>query len=211
MNSPIRAAIVCDYLEEGWASMDLTGEMILDHLAARPPGEVAATRVRPPWRHRAARFSGSGTARNVDRLLNRMVDYPRDLKRIAKDSPFDVYHIVDHSYSQLVHVLPAERTVVTCHDLDTFRCLLDPAAEPRPKWFRAMARRSLRAACKRPRPSPATARRPATPSSRTAWSRPSDCTSSTSACQPNVTPDPSPEFDAEADSLLGGPDGPTPP
>ena len=32
---------------------------------------------------------------------------------------------------------------MTCHDLDTFRCLLDPAAEPRPRWFRALARRTL--------------------------------------------------------------------
>ncbi|HEV3164255.1 MAG TPA: glycosyltransferase family 1 protein, partial [Isosphaeraceae bacterium] len=34
-------------------------------------------------------------------------------------------------------------TVVTCHDLDTFRCLLEPKREPRPRWFRAMARRIL--------------------------------------------------------------------
>jgi glycosyltransferase involved in cell wall biosynthesis len=146
VNAPIRAAIVCDYLEEGWTSMDLIGEMLLGHFAARPPGagEVAATRIRPPWRRRAARLSGSGTARNVDRLLNRMVDYPRASRRIARTTPFDVYHIVDHSYAQLVHALPADRTVVMCHDLDTFRCLLDPAAEPRPKWFRAVAGHCLR-------------------------------------------------------------------
>jgi glycosyltransferase involved in cell wall biosynthesis len=40
-------------------------------------------------------------------------------------------------------VLPADRTVVTCHDLDTFRCLLEPEREPRPRWFRAMAQRVL--------------------------------------------------------------------
>jgi glycosyltransferase involved in cell wall biosynthesis len=33
--------------------------------------------------------------------------------------------------------------VVTCHDLDTFRCLLDPEREKRPRWFRAMTRRIL--------------------------------------------------------------------
>lgn len=142
-NGPIRAAIVCDYLEEGWASMDLAGEMILDHLAARPGGEVAAARVRPAWRHRAGRLGDSGVARNVDRLFNRLIDYPSHLRRIADSARFDVYHVVDHSYSQLVHVLPAGRSVVTCHDLDTFRCLLDPASEPRPGWFRAVARRCL--------------------------------------------------------------------
>jgi glycosyltransferase involved in cell wall biosynthesis len=39
--------------------------------------------------------------------------------------------------------LPARRTVVTCHDLDTFRCVLEPAREPRPRWFRAMTWRIL--------------------------------------------------------------------
>ena len=32
---------------------------------------------------------------------------------------------------------------MTCHDLDTFRCLLEPSAEPRPRWFRAMVGRTL--------------------------------------------------------------------
>ncbi len=32
---------------------------------------------------------------------------------------------------------------MTCHDLDTFRCVLEPAREPRPAWFRAMTRRIL--------------------------------------------------------------------
>lgn len=32
---------------------------------------------------------------------------------------------------------------MTCHDLDTFRCILDPARESRPRWFRAMTRRIL--------------------------------------------------------------------
>ena len=31
---------------------------------------------------------------------------------------FDVFHIVDHSYAHLVRVLPADRTVVTCNDID---------------------------------------------------------------------------------------------
>ena len=83
MTPPIRVAIACDYAEEGWASMDLAGEMIVAHLAARPRGEVVPTRVRPAWRRRATRLAGSGTARNVDRLLNRLVDYPRELRRVA--------------------------------------------------------------------------------------------------------------------------------
>jgi glycosyltransferase involved in cell wall biosynthesis len=143
----LRVAIVADYPDEGWASMDLVAEMVLEALARRHAGEVEATRVCPPYRRRFARLSGrrlAGAARNADRLLNRHVDYPRYLRRLARRGPFDVYHLVDHSYAQLVGVMPAGRSVVTCHDLDTFRCLLRPDLEPRPAWFRAMVRRTLR-------------------------------------------------------------------
>jgi len=53
----------------------------------------------------------------------------------------DLFHLVDQSYSQLVHELPAHRTVVTCHDLDTFRSVFEPDKEPRSMVFRAMSRR----------------------------------------------------------------------
>ena len=33
----IRLALCCDYLEEGWASMDLVGDMILGHLRRDTP------------------------------------------------------------------------------------------------------------------------------------------------------------------------------
>jgi glycosyltransferase involved in cell wall biosynthesis len=144
--SPTRLAIVCDYPEEGWPSMDLTGEMILAHLGRGHAGAVAATRVCPPFRPRLTHWPvvrRLGLARNADRLLNRFRDYPRYLARLAKRGEFDLFHVVDHSYAQLVHVLPPGRAVVTCHDLDTFRCLLDPPREPRPAWFRALVGHTL--------------------------------------------------------------------
>jgi glycosyltransferase involved in cell wall biosynthesis len=82
------------------------------------------------------------SAINVDRLYNRLWNYPRALRKAA--GGFGLFHIADHSHSHLVHELPAERTGVFCHDLDTFRCLLEPQVEPRPRWFRAMAGRILR-------------------------------------------------------------------
>jgi glycosyltransferase involved in cell wall biosynthesis len=138
-----RLAVVCDYLEEDWPSMDLVGEMIHTHLVREHADAFTATLVRPPFRHRLTRWpviGNKGVARNADRLRNRFWDYPRFL---ARQPRFDLYHVVDHSYSQLLHVLPRGRVVVTCHDLDTFRCLLEPAADPRPRWYRAMARRIL--------------------------------------------------------------------
>ncbi|MFO0907008.1 MAG: glycosyltransferase family 1 protein [Isosphaeraceae bacterium] len=143
---PARLGVVCDFLEERWPSMDLIGEMVLAEVGSRHASTFALERVCPSFRYRLERLpllGKKGVARNADRLLNRFVDYPRAARTLARANRFDLFHLVDHSYSQLVHALPSERVVVTCHDLDTFRCLLEPAAEPRPAWFRAMTRRIL--------------------------------------------------------------------
>lgn len=140
--SAVRVGVLCDYLEEQWPSMDLAGEMLCQFLKKDHARDIAATQLRPPFHSRLARLPvPSGAARNADRLLNRFVDYPSWLR--GKANQFDLFHLADHSYSQLIHSLPAERTVVTCHDLDTFRCILEPGKEPRPLWFRSMARRIL--------------------------------------------------------------------
>lgn len=140
----LRAAIISDLLEEQWPSMDLVADMLTESLRAQPAEAVVPTQIRPAMRWRLSRtplLKNQRVVVNADRLLNRFVDYPRWLRGRAQD--FDLFHVVDHSYSQVIHVLPRDRTVVTCHDLDTFRCLLDPAHEERPQWFRAMARKTL--------------------------------------------------------------------
>lgn len=138
-----RVAVVCDYIEERWHSMNLVGDMLCHHLTTACSDCLDAGQVRPALRRRISRlpFVPSKQAWNADRLLNRFVDYPSLLRR--NQHAYDLFHIVDHSYAQLVHTLPAGRTIVTCHDLDTFRCLLEPGAEPRPRWFRMMSRRIL--------------------------------------------------------------------
>jgi glycosyltransferase involved in cell wall biosynthesis len=136
----LRVAIVADLVEEGWPSMDLVADMLLDRLRAEHAGTVEAQLVRPPLRRRVSRAPGK-TAFNVDRVINRFWDYPRALADVAQS--FDIFHIVDHSYAQLVHSLPAAQTLVTCHDLDTFRSVLQPALESRSAAYRAMTRRIL--------------------------------------------------------------------
>jgi glycosyltransferase involved in cell wall biosynthesis len=142
--SRLKVAVVADYLEEGWPSMDLVADMLLDRLQREHRETVQPTLIRPPFRRRLARLPFVGSlprAFAVDRVANRHWDYPRHIAAMAER--FDVFHIVDHSYAQLLHRLPAERTVVTCHDLDAFRSVLDPAAERRSAPFRAMTRRIL--------------------------------------------------------------------
>jgi glycosyltransferase involved in cell wall biosynthesis len=137
----LRVAIIADYLEEGWPSMDLVADMLFDRLQREHASTIAATLVRPQMRRRAARLPGSSSTtllQGIDRVTNRLWDYPRLMAGL--DASFDLFHIVDHSYAQLVHRLPADRTIVTCHDLDTFRSIFDPGAEPRTPMFRAMTR-----------------------------------------------------------------------
>ena len=148
---PLSVAIISDLVEEGWPSMDLASDMLireLDNLGT----DVSASRIRPPMRRRfssdveggrsaTADHSAMPLLHNADRVLNRFWDYPNLLRRCRHR--FDVFHVVDHSYAQLVHHLPPERTVVTCHDLDTFRSLLEPSVEPRSRLYRSMVRRIL--------------------------------------------------------------------
>ena len=141
---PLKVAIIADLLEESWPSMDLVADMLVEHLRADYRGQVEPTLIRPPLRARASRLPLAGAlppALTIDRFANRLWDYPRATREAS--SRFDLFHIVDHSYAHLVHTLPAERTLVTCHDLDTFRSVLEPEQEPRPALFRAMTRRIL--------------------------------------------------------------------
>jgi glycosyltransferase involved in cell wall biosynthesis len=136
--------LICDFVEENWPSMDLVAAMVFDGLEREHAASLQVARICPPLRPRFARLPFVGNApalHNADRLLNRFVDYRRFLKPQIQE--FDQFHLVDHSYSQLVHDLPPARTVVTCHDLDTFRSVLEPRREPRPRWFRAMTGRIL--------------------------------------------------------------------
>jgi glycosyltransferase involved in cell wall biosynthesis len=139
-----RLGFLRDFAEEHWPSMDLCGEMLFEHLQRDYRDRLTLVDLRPPFRRRWQRLPWVGRRRaafNTDRLLNRLWDYPRHVHRHRSDA--DVFHLVDHSYAQILAELPAGRAGLYCHDLDTFRCLLTPREEPRPRWFRAMARRIL--------------------------------------------------------------------
>ena len=137
----LRVALLADYLEEGWPSMDLVAEMLLDRLNREHASTIEATLIRPSLRRRFSRVSDKQLAFVVDRIAARLWDYPRVAAELR--GRFDLFHVVDHSYAQLVHQLPADRTLVSCHDLDTFRSVLEPERERRSAAFRAMTRRIL--------------------------------------------------------------------
>jgi glycosyltransferase involved in cell wall biosynthesis len=140
LQAKTRVAVISDFIEEGWPSMDLVAEMLSDHLARGHAEYFEVELVRPrfiwPSNHSIIKNQRSLAAA---RLFNRFAVYPRWIAR--NRARFDIFHIVDHSYSHLIHHLPADRCVVTCHDLDTFKCLLEPELENRSWAFRAMTRR----------------------------------------------------------------------
>jgi len=138
--TPLRVAIVCDFAEEQWPSMDLVARMLLCFLARDHRDRIEARAIRPRFVRRLSRSGNlAGPIFNADRFINRFIDYPAVIRTIR--DRFDLFHIIDHSYSHLVHELRPGRAVITCHDLDTFRCILDPARERRSEPFRAMVRR----------------------------------------------------------------------
>lgn len=105
--------------------MDLIADMLLEMLPHVAGAELIPTRLCPPMARRWSRLpliGGQARANLADRLTGRLWDYPRWLERQAAD--FDVFHIVDHSYAHLVRVLPADRTTITCNDIDAIQAAL---------------------------------------------------------------------------------------
>ncbi len=133
---PIRLAILCDYREENWCSMDLVGDMLTDHLAREHENRIHAEQIVP----RMPQPFGSGREgflKNAHRALGRFLAYPREVRRLR--DRFDLFHIVDHSYAHLALELPPERVLVTCHDLDAFSALL-PGLASRSMFRERLAR-----------------------------------------------------------------------
>jgi glycosyltransferase involved in cell wall biosynthesis len=137
----LRVGVCPDFAEERWPSMDRVAAQLLSAIGSHHSALVEVDVLRPPFSKRAMRWSDGRAAFNMDRGCNRFVDYPRHLRRAAR--AHDVYHVVDHSYAHLAWHLPANRTVVTCHDLDAFRSILEPAEERRWAPFRVAARHIL--------------------------------------------------------------------
>ncbi|MGH9145753.1 MAG: glycosyltransferase family 4 protein [Vicinamibacterales bacterium] len=118
-------AIVSDLREERWHSMDLIAEMLLLNLRAPERRPIEAVQIRPAMVRRFTQLPAVGGLRSVqmmDRIVNRVWDYPRWLR--PQGSDFDLFHIIDHSYAHLVTILPPGRSLVMCHDLDAFQGVL---------------------------------------------------------------------------------------
>jgi glycosyltransferase involved in cell wall biosynthesis len=186
-----RVALLCDSPDEQWPSMDTVGLMLAGELAHEE--SIRVERIAPGIRAVTRNFT-------VNRLGLRFIDYPQWIVRNRRR--FDLFHIVDHSYSQIAHALPPGRTVITCHDLDTFRCVLEPERDPRGFFFRAMTKRILdgfrgaaHVACDSGATRDELLRLNVLPAERMSVAP--------LGAHPSCSPEPDPAADAEAERLLG--------
>lgn len=118
-----RVAIVADLRSERWTSMDLVADMLQAHLdtSAEAAG-LSIEMLCPELPLSLLRHLPRGAT--LERYRQRFVAYPRWLAQRA--NRFEAFHVVDHSYAHVVLSLPADRTVVTCHDADAFLPLVAP-------------------------------------------------------------------------------------
>jgi glycosyltransferase involved in cell wall biosynthesis len=138
-----RLAVIFDAVEERWPSMDYVAEMLVKHLQEEHADKFETVAVKPRFFGAFERLPGleRRKAWNADRFVTRFLTYP--LEMVLKRGHFDLFHVADHTYAQLVHVLPADRTGVFCHDLDAFEPVLGQSKSV-PIWRREMARVQLR-------------------------------------------------------------------
>lgn len=204
-----RVAVICDSPDEKWASMDLVADMHLRFLQEHGRSEVEPVRIQKNIQRRISRVPGLGAlpaAYSADRILSRFGDY--SLLLAMNRRKFDLFHVMDHSYAQVVHRLPSERTIVTCHDLDTFRSVIEPQKDPRSWAFRAMAGYILKGLCRAARVTcvSETVRREVLAHG---LIPPDRVVVISNGIHPACVPTPEPEADAVADDLLGPQDSST--
>jgi glycosyltransferase involved in cell wall biosynthesis len=122
--------------------MELVAEMLLLHLQREHSDRYEALALRPWFFGLFEALPGvpDKKAWNADRLVTRFLTYPTQLA--ASRWSYSLFHVADHSYAQVAHVLPADRTGIFCHDLDAFECLLRPNGAIA-AWRKAMARAQL--------------------------------------------------------------------
>jgi glycosyltransferase involved in cell wall biosynthesis len=121
----VRLAVFCDLYEEGWASMDLVSDKLVESVRCMPGIDVESVRPRLPGLFRDERRGSSGALRSASTAglaFGRYLQYPPYV--LARRPYFDFFHVADHSYGHLALLLPAARCGVYCHDIDAFRPLL---------------------------------------------------------------------------------------
>jgi glycosyltransferase involved in cell wall biosynthesis len=124
--------------------MERFADELLAGLHAAPGINARATTIHP------TRVSRSLIGRKVDEWATHIIRYPLH----ARHQAADVFHIIDHANAALLGALPADRTVVTCHDLMLLHAQANdigfhgsPIAVRRFRWTTSFLKRAALVAC----------------------------------------------------------------
>ena len=140
--TPLKLALIADFPQERWESMDLVADMVELHLNSDLSDKIEAHRITPRYQPFFGRLSRSRLAWNLDRLINRRIILRNGIREAITSDRFDMALIVDHSYAHIVPVLKQKRlkTLVICHDTDALKPLNNSSRSLKNRLRRRFAR-----------------------------------------------------------------------
>jgi len=111
----MRVALLRDFVEENWPSMEVYADRLAQGLRKMAPGLEIIEVQAPAWSwrdwHLPTPYGRKASLRALGLYLSRWIRYPLVLRGIRAD----VHHILDNSYGHLAFFLNSWRTVVTSH------------------------------------------------------------------------------------------------
>ena len=111
-------ALVGNFPPDGQESMQRFAGLLVRGLEQR--GHTARLLAPGPRWSRLVRHHPRGLSKYLG-YIDKLVLFPRELRRQLRTLQPDVVHIVDHGNAPCLSALPHRRAVVTCHDLLPFR------------------------------------------------------------------------------------------
>ncbi len=101
----IRVGLLLPFASDGWRSIDRFVDALVENVP-KIDADIELVLSRPPEKWK--KWGDVMARRGLYSLFS------------AREK-FDVYHIVDQSYSNTARFLPSARTLITCHDLEFWR------------------------------------------------------------------------------------------
>lgn len=139
---PIQLALIADFPEENWESMNLIADMIESHIRAELGDCISVDCITPCYIRFFGRISGSRLAWNIDRLINRRIILKSGIRKAIAKKKYQAALVIDHSYAHVVPLLNKNqiKSVVICHDTDAIKPLGNPGKSIRSRLHRWFAR-----------------------------------------------------------------------
>jgi len=113
-NSSHRLFLIGNYPPDGQASMALFAQWVKRGMT--DCGWDTQILMPPPVLAKRTKTTLRGCGKWLG-YIDKFILFPRILRRVARENPDAVFHVVDHSNAAYCAHLPAKRTLLTCHDV----------------------------------------------------------------------------------------------